>query len=84
LKEGVIINNIELVGKTHYILGRQPDIVDLQLDHPSISRKHAALQYRKFNITIYLSIYLILLLLFILSVYLSNITIIIYYICLSI
>ena len=51
LKDGVIIDNIDLnnVNKSYYILGRQPDIVDIQMDHPSISRQHAILQYRNDN-----------------------------------
>jgi pSer/pThr/pTyr-binding forkhead associated (FHA) protein len=56
MKEGVIIDNIDLsmiinrmkkVNRSYLILGRQPDIVDIQLDHQSISRQHAVLQYRE-------------------------------------
>ena len=48
LKDGVIIDRIDLndLKKSYYIIGRQPDIVDIQMDHPSISRQHAILQFR--------------------------------------
>lgn len=51
LKDGVIVDRINLnnVSKSYYILGRQPDIVDIQMDHPSISRQHAILQFRNDN-----------------------------------
>ena len=51
MKDGVIIDRIELnnMNKSYYILGRQPDIVDIQMDHPSISRQHAVLQFRNDN-----------------------------------
>ena len=42
LKGGVSIGTEDLSVKTHFIAGRQPDISDIQLDHPSISREHAA------------------------------------------
>jgi hypothetical protein len=45
LKEGTIIGTIDL-DNTHFVFGRQHDIVDIPLDHPSISRQHAALQFR--------------------------------------
>lgn len=44
IKEGRSIGEEDLnTGKTHYIAGRQPDLCDIQLDHPSISREHAAI-----------------------------------------
>lgn len=42
LKDGSIVDTILLNERTHYIFGRQPDICHVQLDHPSISRQHAA------------------------------------------
>ena len=42
IKEGSSIGTEELGSKTHFVAGRQPDICDIQLDHPSISREHAA------------------------------------------
>jgi hypothetical protein len=49
LKSGLIVQELELSGKDHFVLGRQPDIVDFCLEHSSISRKHAVLQYRDDN-----------------------------------
>lgn len=49
LKSGQIIDVFTLHNKDHFILGRQPDICDFCLEHSSISRKHAVLQYRDDN-----------------------------------
>ena len=49
LKGGKIIQVIQLDEKDHFILGRQTDICDICLEHASISRKHAVLQYRDDN-----------------------------------
>ena len=46
LKDGLIIDTIHLADKVYYTLGRQHDIVDIPMDHPSISRIHAVLNYR--------------------------------------
>lgn len=46
LKDGLIIDTIYLADKAYYTLGRQHDIVDIPMDHPSISRIHAVLNYR--------------------------------------
>lgn len=46
LKDGSIIENIDLSEKSHYIFGRQPDLCNVTLDHPSISRMHSVLQFR--------------------------------------
>ena len=46
LKDGLIINNISLSGKSYFMIGRQPDICDIALEHQSISRQHAVLQFR--------------------------------------
>ena len=48
LKDGLIIDTIYLADKVYYTLGRQHDIVDIPMDHPSISRVHAVLncQYK--------------------------------------
>ena len=45
IKDGAIVDEISLEckEKTYFILGRQPDIVDILLEHPSISRQHAGL-----------------------------------------
>lgn len=54
LKEGVIIDSIDLSmdymkkkDRSYVIFGRQPDIVDIQLDHASLSRQHAIIQFRE-------------------------------------
>jgi hypothetical protein len=46
LKDGLIIDTIHLADKVYFTLGRQHDIVDIPMDHPSISRIHAVLNYR--------------------------------------
>ena len=46
LKNGTLLENIVLSGKDHFVVGRQPDACDITLEHPSISRVHAILQYR--------------------------------------
>eukprot|EP01039_Chlorochromonas_danica_P004909 gene4909-5384_t len=38
IKEGSILGEIPLEGKSCFLLGRQADVVDIPLDHPSISR----------------------------------------------
>lgn len=43
LKDGAIVSTVPLHTRTHYIAGRQPDVCDIQMDHPSISREHAAI-----------------------------------------
>ena len=45
IKEGSVIGIIELHGKAFYIAGRQPDVCDIELEHPSISRQHAVFQH---------------------------------------
>jgi hypothetical protein len=49
LKDGSLINQIKLIQKDHFILGRQPDLCDIGLEHPSISRVHAVVQYRQLD-----------------------------------
>ncbi|CAM9682849.1 unnamed protein product [Ectocarpus fasciculatus] len=45
LKGGVEVGSISLDNRTHVLLGRQQGVVDVLLEHPSISRKHAILQH---------------------------------------
>ena len=45
IKNGTIIDELDLSGKAYLVFGRLPSC-DVQLDHPSISRYHAVLQYR--------------------------------------
>eukprot|EP01038_Epipyxis_sp_PR26KG_P009310 gene9310-12545_t len=46
LKDGQIIDKIA-IEKPCVVLGRQPDAVDILLEHPSISRKHAVLCFKR-------------------------------------
>ena len=42
LKDGIIVDSIDIgpkLEKSHFFLGRQPDIVDISMEHPSISRQ---------------------------------------------
>ena len=45
IKNGTIIDELDLSGKAYLVFGRLPNC-DVQLEHPSISRYHAVLQYR--------------------------------------
>ncbi len=41
LKEGSIVDEVDLtaMGRDHYLFGRNKDVCDISLDHPSISRQ---------------------------------------------
>lgn len=45
IKNGVIVGEIPLKQKEYFLLGRQGDVVDILLEHESISRKHAVLNF---------------------------------------
>lgn len=45
IKNGTIIQTVELSHKPYHVFGRLPSC-DIQFEHPSISRYHAILQYR--------------------------------------
>ncbi|CAN0018496.1 unnamed protein product, partial [Discosporangium mesarthrocarpum] len=46
LRGGVEIGKIDIGDRGHYLLaGRQQGVVDILLEHPSISRQHAVLQF---------------------------------------
>uniref|UniRef100_A0A3Q2X1L9 Solute carrier family 4 member 1 adaptor protein n=1 Tax=Haplochromis burtoni TaxID=8153 RepID=A0A3Q2X1L9_HAPBU len=45
LKNGTIVDQVPLVDKSYFVVGRLP-VCDLSLEHPSISRYHAVIQYR--------------------------------------
>ncbi len=47
IKNGVVIENIPLRGKEFFRIGRQPDIVDIAMEHGSISRLHAVLNFHE-------------------------------------
>ncbi|EDV22213.1 uncharacterized protein TRIADDRAFT_64173 [Trichoplax adhaerens] len=48
LKNGCIVDIWKLNDKAYYIFGRSP-VCDFVLDHPSVSRCHAVLQFHKYN-----------------------------------
>jgi len=45
LKNGCIISNIDLTSKPFHLVGRLPNC-DICLEHPSVSRYHAVIQYK--------------------------------------
>ncbi|XP_037652321.1 LOW QUALITY PROTEIN: kanadaptin [Sebastes umbrosus] len=46
LKNGTIVDTVPLTEKSYFVVGRLP-VCDVALEHPSISRYHAILQYRR-------------------------------------
>ncbi|XP_026212699.1 kanadaptin [Anabas testudineus] len=45
LKSGAIVDTIPLTHRSYFVVGRLP-VCDVSLEHPSISRYHAVIQYR--------------------------------------
>ncbi|KAF3701503.1 Kanadaptin lung cancer oncogene 3 protein [Channa argus] len=45
LKNGTIVDTLPLTHRSYYVVGRLP-VCDVSLEHPSISRYHAVIQYR--------------------------------------
>lgn len=45
LKNGTIVDAVPLAQRSYYVVGRLP-VCDVSLEHPSISRYHAVIQYR--------------------------------------
>jgi len=43
MKEGQILEEIDLKSKAFYVVGRQQDIVDIFQENPTISRRHAVI-----------------------------------------
>uniref|UniRef100_A0AAY4AFS1 FHA domain-containing protein n=1 Tax=Denticeps clupeoides TaxID=299321 RepID=A0AAY4AFS1_9TELE len=48
LKSGRIVDKVPLGQRGHFVVGRLP-VCDVSLEHPSISRYHAVLQFRAFG-----------------------------------
>lgn len=46
IREGVVMETLDISAKSHYQLGRDPAGADICLPHPSVSRRHAVLQHR--------------------------------------
>lgn len=46
MKEGTIVEQIDVSMKSFYSVGRQKDAVDLLMENPTISRKHAIIQHK--------------------------------------
>lgn len=44
IKNGAVIDNIDLSTKTYHVIGRLPSC-DVTMEHPSLSRHHAVVQY---------------------------------------
>lgn len=45
LKDGTIVDTVPLTQSSYFVVGRLP-VCDVSLEHPSISRYHAVIQYR--------------------------------------
>jgi hypothetical protein len=45
LKNGVVIENVSIGDKDHYLFGRQPENCDIVVGHGSVSRQHTVLQH---------------------------------------
>uniref|UniRef100_A0A3Q2QFM6 Solute carrier family 4 member 1 adaptor protein n=1 Tax=Fundulus heteroclitus TaxID=8078 RepID=A0A3Q2QFM6_FUNHE len=45
LKNGTIVDTVPLTQRSYFVVGRLP-VCDVSLEHPSISRYHAVIQYR--------------------------------------
>ena len=41
IKEGTLLEKVHIDKKSFYLVGKVPDICDIVLDNPTISRKHA-------------------------------------------
>ncbi|XP_038584170.1 kanadaptin [Micropterus salmoides] len=46
LKNGTIVDKVPLTQRSYFVVGRLP-VCDVSLEHPSISRYHAVIQYRR-------------------------------------
>ena len=46
VKQGALVAKVTLPTKEFILVGKQPDICDVVLDNPSISRRHAVVQFK--------------------------------------
>ena len=46
IKDGAIVEEINLSDKAFYVVGRQKEICDIFMENPTISRKHAIIQHK--------------------------------------
>ena len=46
MKEGAIVEEVDLSQKPFYLVGRQQELCDIFLENPTISRKHAVIQHK--------------------------------------
>jgi pSer/pThr/pTyr-binding forkhead associated (FHA) protein len=46
MKDGQILEEIQLQSKAYYVVGRQQDVVDIFQENPTISRRHAVIQHK--------------------------------------
>lgn len=46
IKDGVVVSNIDLSERAHYVIGRHKSTAHVVLEHPSISRQHVIVQHR--------------------------------------
>eukprot|EP01132_Coremiostelium_polycephalum_P002049 gene2049-2524_t len=53
-KNGSIIDTIDISKERYYVFGRNSDVSSILLDHPSVSRRHAAIVYHGENNRFYL------------------------------
>ena len=45
IKDGCVLETIDVSARSHYILGRHASTADVVISHPSVSRQHAVLQH---------------------------------------
>eukprot|EP00824_Muranothrix_gubernata_P003221 TRINITY_DN13946_c0_g1_i2.p1 TRINITY_DN13946_c0_g1~~TRINITY_DN13946_c0_g1_i2.p1 ORF type:complete len:671 (+),score=166.47 TRINITY_DN13946_c0_g1_i2:55-2067(+) len=46
LKDGAILETIDITSKPFFLLGRMQDLCDIAVENPSVSRKHCVLQHK--------------------------------------
>ena len=46
IKNGAVVESVDVSNKAFVLIGRQEDVCDIAMQHPSISRQHAVIQHR--------------------------------------